>query len=370
MKIVWSHNWFLEYRVAVFEAMEKNFSQFSIIYASRNLSNAVQKQLEDRVSMRYDVVKDFRIELRLPNSRSNFANKVFGVSLPFGLPKLLWKLKPDILVGEGFFRWGLIHLIFKPILGYKYVMCYERTRNTERKAPQFVTWLRRRVLFLIDDVIVNGSETETYLRDLGWKKEVYKVHMVPEKRNFLHLKPTEHSESVCKFLFIGQLVERKGIKQLLCIWKELCKRSPKKLFLEVVGDGPLLDELNYFDNVSYCGKVPFEQLDDYFRRAHFLVMPTLEDNWSMVVPEALAASTPAISTYQNGGSQELLLKSGLEAGFVYESLDAEGMIDVFLEAIDLTNEDYRKMTENCKKVDSLYNLDKVVENFNKICSKY
>lgn len=370
MKLVWSHNWFLEYRVAVFECLGSEFLDFHVIYASENLNSNVLEELESRVPNLIDVKRDLTLSVRLRESEGNFANTSFRLQFPLSLVKRLINVKPDVLVGEGFFRWGLIHLLMKPFLRYKYVMCYERTPHTERNVPLFVEFLRKLALRGIDEIIVNGTESERYIRSLGWKKEVLKIHMIPEKKYFSNLSPTVYSNDMIEFLFVGQLVKRKGIDILLESWNEFKHLTECNVRLTVIGLGPLENLIPVDDStVLYEGRVEFSELDSYYKRTHFLVMPTLEDNWSMVVPESLSAGTPVISTIQNGCSNDLLSMEGAECGFVYDGYSSEELVNVLLKASSLKITEYNQMCKNARIIDNIYTLEKVKENFVKICSE-
>tara|TARA_B100000886_G_scaffold335556_1_gene292810 strand:+ start:206 stop:1315 length:1110 start_codon:yes stop_codon:yes gene_type:complete len=367
MKIIWSHNWFLEYRIAVFREMQLKFSDFHVIFASNNLSKSVLQDLENEIINLHDLVSDFDIRINLPNSNSDFANKSFGIKFPIGLFSKLHRLKPDILIGEGFFRWGLIHLLAKKIIGYKYVMCYERTPHTERNVPRFVNWLRKLALSRVDYLIVNGIETEKYVRTLGWKKNILRVHMVPETKYFKKLLPTTLKKTSIKYLYIGKLVERKGIDKLVSVWKKFNESSSSEMYLDIIGTGPLSKNLVKHPNIKYHGKIDFSKLSLFFKKNNYLIMPTLEDNWSMVVPESLSASTPVISTFENGNSVELLQRKGMECGFVYNATNTDELLDTLIKSSKINKTEYSKMTNNCKKIDNEYNVDRVIKNFKQIC---
>jgi glycosyltransferase involved in cell wall biosynthesis len=53
-------------------------------------------------------------------------------------------------------------------------------------------------------------------------------------------------------------------------------------------------------------------------------MPTLEDNWSLVIPEAMACGLPVATTYYNGCYPELIQEG--KNGFVFDSLRQEDIL--------------------------------------------
>ena len=96
-------------------------------------------------------------------------------------------------------------------------------------------------------------------------------------------------------------------------------------------------------------------------------MPTLEDNWSMVVPESLSASTPVISTFENGNSIEMLQKKGMECGFVYNSNNKDELLATLIESTKVSEQEYLNMANNCKIIDNDYSVNRVIKNFKEIC---
>ncbi len=45
-------------------------------------------------------------------------------------------------------------------------------------------------------------------------------------------------------------------------------------------------------SVHFLGKIPYQEVYKYYGIADVFVLPTLEDNWSLVVPEAMSSDYP------------------------------------------------------------------------------
>lgn len=93
----------------------------------------------------------------------------------------------------------------------------------------------------------------------------------------------------------------------------------------LVGDGPLRRELEELSqsrgirNVRFAGAVDYDEMTPYYAAADAFVMPTLEDNWSLVVPEAMACGLPVLCSKYNGCWPELV-HEGVN-GWVFDPLD-------------------------------------------------
>lgn len=59
-------------------------------------------------------------------------------------------------------------------------------------------------------------------------------------------------------------------------------------------------------SVHFLGKIPYQEVYKYYGIADVFVLPTLEDNWSLVVPEAMSCGLPVATSIYNGCHPELV----------------------------------------------------------------
>ena len=102
-------------------------------------------------------------------------------------------------------------------------------------------------------------------------------------------------------LFVGRLVEEKGIMVLL----ESVKDWNKNISLVIAGDGPLkADVIHKTKNdkrVEYVGKVEQNDLPLIYNSADFLIVPSIsEEGFGRVIMESLACGTPVIAANRGG----------------------------------------------------------------------
>lgn len=112
--------------------------------------------------------------------------------------------------------------------------------------------------------------------------------------------PHLHARTV---LHLGRLHPKKGIDRLVAAWARIANRHPD-WYLRIVGPSEIGCREALERQVKNLGapRVVFdgpiygaEKLEAY-RKAGLFVLPTLNENFGMVVAEALAAGIPAIST--------------------------------------------------------------------------
>lgn len=97
-----------------------------------------------------------------------------------------------------------------------------------------------------------------------------------------------------KFLFIGQLIERKGIPVLLNFVKYL-STNYTHWSLTIIGDGEYREEIRVLshdhEQVSYLGLISDQKLLQIeYEQADVFFLPSYFDGWGAVVQEALANS--------------------------------------------------------------------------------
>lgn len=101
-------------------------------------------------------------------------------------------------------------------------------------------------------------------------------------------------------LFVGSLIELKGVKDLIQAWKKVLECHPDAELL-IIGRGELQAELQEMCNqlkiserVHFAGMVKHDDLPVYFSQSSIFVLPSFSEGFSLVVSEALSCCTPVI----------------------------------------------------------------------------
>ena len=135
-----------------------------------------------------------------------------------------------------------------------------------------------------------------------------------------------------RILFVGQLVEVKGLS---CLLEALSRLSQKRRdwHLDIVGNGKGRTEYERLAvDLKLCDKVTFHSLKtkcevaEFMRRADLFVLPSLCETFSAPAAEALASGTPVLAT-RCGGPEEFVNK---DVGLLVPSGDN----DAFCEGLD------------------------------------
>ena len=130
-----------------------------------------------------------------------------------------------------------------------------------------------------------------------------------------------HPERVILF-FVGRAAPEKRIERL----RDVLARAPGT-HLAVAGDGPHLPYLRrHFEGApaTFLGYLTGQPLADAYASADIFVFPSEAETFGMVVPEAMAAGIPVVST-RVGGVDDVLEEG--ESGFIVEVDDLDALVD-------------------------------------------
>jgi glycosyltransferase involved in cell wall biosynthesis len=334
MKILWVNPSFLDYRIAVYEQLNKlTDGNFYLAYSKER----VPKRCVDKIgkilgnnALGLEKEKTFRFGMK-----GDFANTGIQIPYPKGLYKLISSVEqPDIILGEGYFQWTPWAIFRAKRLKVPFLLAYERTAHTERNCPWWRKLYRKIVDCFISGYVVNGSETKLYLESTGINSSKittgvmsadsialsqYACEISSEEKE--NLKKEWGLSKGITFLYVGRLIELKGVKYLLEAWSKYVCKYPNDNLL-IVGNGPLLQSFRqkYGDgmNIHFTGAIDYDAIYKYYAIADVFVIPTLEDNWSLVVPEAMACGLPIATSIYNGCYPDLVIEN--KNGVLFDTL--------------------------------------------------
>ena len=372
MKVLYCNPSFWEYRLPFYVELNRLFKgDFHVVYSAKRfghghikLLNRIKEELGKNAHP-YD--NEFMYDVKT-HSFHGFTEGGKQIPLPFGLWKYIMKVKPDVLITEGFFQWtplvqlyGLIHHI--PVF-----IGYERTLHTERNNSKFKTWIRKIQNKFIKGYLVNGTETKKYLESIGVASE--KIHIGGMSADSEGLRKAieafpEEEKKVFKgkflkgngilYLFTGKMIERKGILPLLAAWMKHIETYPNDNLL-VVGDGELFDvckrKYGGVTSIHLEGGVPYDDIYKYYAIADVYFLPTIEDNWSLVVPEAMACGLPVATSIYNGCHVELIHEG--ENGITFDTFNQDSMV----KALEYFHHHHLKhMGQKSIEIENLFNTE-------------
>lgn len=157
----------------------------------------------------------------------------------------------------------------------------------------------------------------------AFPQHAHKLRLIANPIDFDMPRPAPVTR-LSRWLFVGGLIERKGVRWLLEAFA-VCRSSDPSLSLTLVGEGELratlrerAEELGVAEALTFAGALPPEEALGLMRDHDLLVHPSRYETFGVVVLEAIAAGMPVVVTRCGGPEQTL---AGIES-------DAGEMIDV------------------------------------------
>ena len=374
MKISWVNPSFLDYRIPLYKYIyEKLNGNFSLIYSKSRVPQRCIDKIEKAIGANaIGLEHDKTLSL---GGKVEFANNGVKIPITKGLYKSIKKTNPDIIISEGFFQftpWAVWYSFIhrKPLL-----IAYERTAHTERNCPWWRRLYRRFIGLFVNGYIVNGQLTKEYLISQGVKPETIFTdamcadsegltksitEMTKDEKEAMYTSVIGNKHTGITYIFVGQMIPRKGVKELLYAWDKHCKKYTEDKLL-LVGNGTQSEDLKekFGDNKSivFKSKVDYSEIYKYYAISDVFIIPTLEDNWSLVVPEAMACGLPIACSIYNGCYPELVKKD--INGITFDPLKQESIIETLAY---FHTQDLEKMGQKSIEIEKKYNPGNTADN--------
>jgi glycosyltransferase involved in cell wall biosynthesis len=158
-----------------------------------------------------------------------------------------------------------------------------------------------------------------------------------------------------KLLYAGRLVYAKGVQYLIQAVRILRERGHEAECI-IAGEGwyqerlvQLAEELSLTEHVRFAGKVPGDQIDEWYRECDLAVVPSIWPEPScLVVPEARMHGKPVV-VFEAGGLPEW---AGFMDGiFVAEHASSNSLADAILSVYDSDAWERSRKKQSADRVD-------------------
>lgn len=240
------------------------------------------------------------------------------------------------------------------------------------RIPQFLeqnNWeakLLRKVLNLADGIIVLDEKSYNALKAQGYKK-IYKLpNPLSPTIQTLILNSSHIQRRNSEILFVGHIVESKGIEELL-----MALDGFDNITLNVIGKGSsvYIDELkNKYSsscNVNFLGVQPINNVIMNMMSCSVFVLPTYTEGFPNVIIESMACGCPIVTTDVGAIPEMLDINNGANYGICVKPKQVSELRDAI--KVMLENKEYASSCgEKARlRVQNLYSMPIV---WNKLCS--
>jgi glycosyltransferase involved in cell wall biosynthesis len=290
---------------------------------------------------------------------------LFTLHLNYSTYSELMRIDPDVVISCG---WDSLAAYLSYAYCKKYRKKYILWAGSTINEPSWRRALSRPLVrFLVgnsDACIAYGTRAKEYLMSIGTNED--KIFMGWNSIDNSHFEAksriSDHEKDRLKaqlkintrmvILYVGQLIERKGIHDLFDAFS-LLKKQTTDVTLLIVGSGkeePALKKRvleEGIPDVVFSGYIDYDQLPKYFGLSDVFVLPSSEEVWGLVINEAMACGLPVITTNKVGASVDLV-KDGVN-GFVIKAKAPLELCDVMRKVV--TDESLRlKMADSSRVI--------------------
>jgi len=301
------------YRVPLFNRLSKEDDlDLKVIALAEKEANREWQIAKEQIVFDYHVLPGFHKFIR---------SKEIPIHLNWGLWKALRRYKPDVVITSGYDApayWEAF--LYCKLFKKKFILWNGTTLLSTRTTGGFIGQAKRFIIRGADRYVTYGTKAAEYLESLGAPKE--KIHIgvnTVDMQWFRDQSRKIRAEAKYELwrshypgmllLFVGQLIPRKGLRQLLYAFSKL--KDPD-IGLMVVGSGPeerslrkLCEELGV-RNVYWEGFHQQNELPYYYSLSDALVLPSIKEVWGLVVNEALASGLYVLCSNRAGAAHDLI----------------------------------------------------------------
>ena len=249
----------------------------------------------------------------------------------FALIRLLRRQRFDLIHAHWLIPQGLTGLLIHRFLkSAPPLLCTSHGGDLFGLQGTLMNTIKRRILLKADALTVVSRSMHEEVKRLG--ADHAKVHVIPMgtdlKNRFV---PPEKRQNNGSLLFVGRLVEKKGLRYLIDALPLILKTHPQTS-LRIAGDGPEREnlevkcaELCITDHVLFLGAIKHESLPDLYRISDVVVFPSGDrEGFGLVLVEALGCECAVVAT-DIPGARDIIIDG--ETGFVVPQGSVKQLVD-------------------------------------------
>lgn len=256
-------------------------------------------------------------------------SEVRGYYLSLDVIKTLNSISPDVVIVCEYNMISIQAFLYCKIKKIKVISMTDGTLYSERNFGSFRRLNRRLIIPRADMCIASSTKSKELQMYYGAREDRITIAFLTVDVDYFQFEREKYHSH--KLLFIGSLIERKGIDLLL----KALSLVKKDYTLTIVGDGEeksrLVDYVEQNGMKELVEFIPFkqkEELREIYNTHDIFILPTREDCFGLVINEAMAASMPVISSCYADGAYDLVIDG--ENGYIvnpYDSVKFANTID-------------------------------------------
>lgn len=216
-------------------------------------------------------------------------------------------------------------------------------------------FIARKLLQDAKGCLAVGKSGEDFFKKLGVDEK--RILPFGYFRNLSLVEKQKIHKNTIELIFVGQLIERKGITLLIDAIFAL-KQHFDNFSLTIIGSGRLestiIEQIQHYqlqNHVKLLGTIPADEVPTFIQQADLLILPSNFDGWGMVVNEAILCQTPVLVSDACGAAS--LIKNN-QNGFVFQAGSLHSLLSQLQHFMNLSEnvrtELIDKLSETAEKI--------------------
>lgn len=262
-----------------------------------------------------------------------------SIHLNFGVFVFLLIHNPDIIIISGYdclAYWQAF--LYCKLFRKKCILWNGTTLLSAGSLKGVKGFLKRFIIKKSDRFIAYGTKAKEYLEYFGANPNSIYISLNTVDVNYFQEKVTNFKYrpdvledkkklSNTVILYVGQLIKRKGVIQVLEALKIL---NDSEISFLIVGSGPEEVNLKKFCNDNNIKNVFFEgfhqqeELPKFYALADIFILPSFEEVWGLVINEALASGLCVLCSKYAGAAYDLIND---ENGVIFDPYNIEEIVE-------------------------------------------
>jgi hypothetical protein len=270
-------------------------------------------------------------------------DKLENIKLSQIIKKILTTLNqvnPDVIAISGYARPAMLASLLWSVWHKKPTILFSESKEDDASRSWWQEQIKTKLVKLYKAALVGGSPHKQYLEKLGMAADaIFSGYDVVGNEVFTpeHLKLYANPINKPYFLAINRFVPKKNLSFLISAYSNYHQAVGNEAWdLVLCGDGKLRSQLEEqiinlgLEKVVHLpGFLQQEELLPYFAHANCFIHASIQEQWGLVVNEAMAAGLPVLVSNRCGCFQDLVIEGINGLGFDPEN--SQQLTDLMIE---------------------------------------
>lgn len=243
----------------------------------------------------------------------------------------LFNSNPDVVAIAGYSQPGMLAALSWSRWHRKPAILLSASKEDDALRGGLKEQVKRLLVNQYQAALVGGQPQKRYLLKLGMPdKRVFTGYNVVGNDKFHpnRLRSLPNPIKAPFFLSINRFIEKKNLPNLITAYAAYAHQTPAPWDLVLCGDGELrsqieqqIQALGLGDRIHLPGFLQQSELMPYFAHANCFIHASYQEQWGLVVNEAMAAGLPVLVSNRCGCYEDLIIEGVNGWGFDPSSVE-------------------------------------------------